>query len=81
MTDSRFTFTRLSGSFELRVELDEDAPEPAVATCQRAQDALVAMGIVPKDALVTGLAVSTPVAGVVRCSVEWKAPPPSQVTS
>lgn len=73
MTNSKYTFTDLSGSFDITVELDEDHPEPVPATCERAPEDLTVKGIVPAGALMTDMAVSSPVAGMVRCSVSWVA--------
>lgn len=73
MTDSKYTFTDLSGSFELTVELDDDNPEPVPDTCNRAVDELTGRGLIPRDALVTNVAASSQVAGFVRCSVSWVA--------
>lgn len=71
MTDSKFTFTSLSGSFEFTVEQDEQDPEPPLETCKRAGSDLITRGVLPGDAVITNFAASFPAAGMVRCSVDW----------
>jgi hypothetical protein len=71
VNNSKYTFAALSGSFDLTIELDDDAPEPVPDTISRALEDLTTKGVVPADALITNWSVSSTAAGFARCSVHW----------